>query len=188
MVLKKSVVIKLVFAVLATVLAVTYMTHRATATTATVESEAPAKEKEEFEQLEITFLDGNGKPKNLDVYRGKLILLNLWATWCAPCVKEMPALSDLQREFGKDGLVVVTLSADGNVDLIREFYKARNINNLPLYRDQQMKTFIQLEAKGLPVTSLLGVDGNEIERFEGYVDWTKPEIRKLITDNLPKKE
>jgi thiol-disulfide isomerase/thioredoxin len=184
--------INLVFMVLATVLASApvqvFSKEEAVQVIRPDKVKEVAAKEEEYEQLEVTFTDADGKPRNLDEYRGKLILLNLWATWCAPCVKEMPALADLQREFGEKGLAVVTLSSDQNPELVKAFFEKHQIDNLPVYMDQNMKVFQMLESKGLPVTSLLGTDGNEIQRFAGYVDWTKPEIRKLITDNLPKKE
>ena len=83
--------------------------------------------------LDLPFTDEEGKPRSLQEYKGKLIVLNLWATWCAPCVKEMPALSQLEQDYRDKGLVVITLSQDDNAQQAKEFFEGLQIKNLPAF-------------------------------------------------------
>jgi thiol-disulfide isomerase/thioredoxin len=94
---------------------------------------------------DIPFMDENDQPHIFDEFYGQVLLVNFWATWCAPCTQEMPALSKLQRDFKRKNFKVLAISGDfKGVDAIREFYAAHEITNLPIYHDPKnvlSKTF-----------------------------------------------
>lgn len=130
---------------------------------------------------EIAFTDADDKALKLADYRGKVVLLNFWATWCAPCVKEMPSLDRLQAALGKDGLVVLPLSLDGpSKPKVAPFYKDRNLANLGVYFDKGRKVQQALGVSVLPTSILIGRDGREIGRLQGEADWDKPEAVALM--------
>ena len=136
--------------------------------------------------LDLTFTDDTGKIRSLNEYKGSLIVLNFWATWCAPCVKEMPDLSKLQEDYADRKLVVITLSQDNDAQKVQEFFRRLGIKNLPAYLDSDMKSFQALALRGLPVTILIDASAKEVIRLNGFVDWNAPETRTMIESNLPK--
>ena len=104
-------------------------------------------------------------------HRGKVVLLNFWATWCAPCRAEMPMLSDLQTEFGGDDFEVLTIATGRNNPAgIVKFFKETEIDNLPRHQDPRQKLAAEMGIFGLPITVLLNKDGQEIARMRGDVD------------------
>lgn len=131
----------------------------------------------------FTFTDESGGKRSLADHPAKLIALNLWATWCAPCVEEMPSLSKLQADMGSLGLQVITVSLDGNMKKVNDFYGSHGISNLPAYLDQGMKIFGAVKTEGLPVTVLIK-NGEEVKRYSGFVDWdgeaARGELKKLL--------
>lgn len=133
----------------------------------------------------IGFTDADDKALSLADYKGKAVLLNFWATWCAPCVKEMPSLDRLQaamgREVGKDRFVVVPLSLDGpSKPKVAPFYKDKNLANLGIYFDKGRKVQQALDVSVLPTSILIDKDGREIGRMLGEADWDKPEAVALM--------
>jgi len=126
---------------------------------------------------DVRFVDGNGTARALSNFRGKVVLLNLWATWCAPCRKEMPALDRLQRELGGPGFEVVPLSIDvGGAAAVRRFYEEIGIRSLAVYVDSSMEASSKLRALGIPTTLLLDREGRERWRKTGPAEWDSPEI------------
>jgi thiol-disulfide isomerase/thioredoxin len=114
-------------------------------------------------------------------YKGKVVLLNFWATWCAPCVKEMPSLDKLQAEMGKDKFVVIPLSLDGpSKPKVAPFYKDKNLANLGIYFDKSKKVQQALDVSVLPTSILIDAQGREIGRLQGDADWDKPESIALM--------
>ncbi len=125
----------------------------------------------------ITFYDAAGKPVSLDDFKGEYVLLNMWATWCPPCVKEMPSLSQLQAHFEGKGLQVVAVSQDvQGAEVIRPFYEKNGIDNLPIYVDRNMKAFGVLNLRGLPVSYIITPEGKQIAKLEGELDWADEEM------------
>src|SRR2546427_766694 len=109
--------------------------------------------------------------------RGKVVLLTLWATWCAPCREEMPALDRLQAQLGGERFQVVALSVDQQgVPIARRFFSEIGIKTLPLYVDPSAKAAFTLDAAGLPATLLVDRAGREIGRHLGAVKWDSPEV------------
>ena len=131
----------------------------------------------------LTFTDIDEQPATLAPYKGKPLILNLWATWCAPCIKEMPSLARLAGLLKDQGVAVVAISEDrGGKFVVDPFLKEHNITSLQVYLDKTMSTGKALkEATILPMTILIDADGNEIGRVKGDRDWDSPESRAEIT-------
>jgi thiol-disulfide isomerase/thioredoxin len=134
---------------------------------------------------EVTFTDGAGAPKSLKDFRGKAVLLNLWATWCAPCREEMPSLDRLQKALGSDTFQVVALALDrGGAEAARKFLDDIKVERLDLYVDSSTRAGPALEVIGMPTTLLIDKDGREIGRLPGPAAWDSPEAKRLITAAL----
>ena len=126
---------------------------------------------------DVHFLDGAGKPTSLAAFRGKVVLLNVWATWCPPCVQEMPTLNALQRKLGGKDFAVVPLSVDrGGVFAVKSFYQENFIDHLPVYVDPTTRALDALHVLGTPTTILVDRKGREIARTLGPEDWNEPAV------------
>ena len=126
---------------------------------------------------ELRFNDADGRAHTLADFRGKLVLLNIWATWCEPCREEMPALDRLQVKLGGERFQVVALSVDQQGSAIaRRFYAETGIKALPLYIDPTAKAAFTVDAAGLPVSLLIDRQGREIGRHLGAVKWDDAEV------------
>ncbi|MFK7871080.1 MAG: TlpA disulfide reductase family protein [Roseobacter sp.] len=124
--------------------------------------------------------DGAGE-MSLDAYQGKYILLNFWATWCAPCRKEMPMLAELQTEFGGDSFEVVTLATGRNSPTgIAKFFDEIGVDNLPRHQDPKQAVASQMGIFGLPITVLIDPEGREIARLRGDADWSSDSAKAII--------
>ena len=133
------------------------------------------------ETPELTFVDAAGKERKLSEFRGRLVLLNLWATWCAPCVKEMPSLERLQAKRGSDKFLVLALSQDrGGLFQVKQFYDAQDLQGLDIYVDKTMASARALKAAALPTTLLIDPEGREIGRLVGAAEWDSPEAIAYI--------
>ncbi len=130
---------------------------------------------------EVRFTDGEGRDLSLDRFRGKVVLLNLWATWCAPCRREMPALDRLQARLGGDDFEVLALAVDrGGAAKVKEFLDELGIERLGLYVDSTTRALRALGAYGLPTTLLIDRAGNEVMRVIGATEWDGAEIVDLV--------
>jgi len=130
---------------------------------------------------ELQFKHGSGRAVSISQWRGKVVLLNLWATWCAPCRKEMPDLNALQVELGGPDFEVVAVSIDRQgVPASKKFLDQVGVKSLALYVDETGKISRDLRATGLPVTLLIGKDGTIIGRLLGPAHWASPEAKALI--------
>ena len=133
----------------------------------------------------ISFQDASGAEKSLADFKGKAVLLNLWATWCGPCRTEMPSLDRLQKELGSDSFEVVALSLDrAGKDAAQKFYDEIKVQNLKLYIDPTMKAGNALRAIGMPTTLLIDKDGREVGRLPGPAEWDTPAAKTIITEAL----
>jgi|TARA_B100000378_G_C18037960_1_gene409632 thiol-disulfide isomerase/thioredoxin len=125
----------------------------------------------------VTFEDGAGQALTLASFKGKTVLLNIWATWCVPCREEMPTLDALQAKLGGPGFEVVPLSVDrAGPEVVRKFYAEIGIRNLGLYIDASMRASFDLAAVGLPTTLLIDGEGRELGRLVGPAEWDAPEM------------
>ena len=130
---------------------------------------------------EAKFQDASGRERTLADWRGKVVLLNLWATWCLPCRKEMPALDRLQRELGSDAFEVVAVSVDRTgLPGARKFLDEAKVDKLGLYADGSARMATTLRAGGLPATLLIDREGREIGRLLGPAEWDGEDAKRLI--------
>ncbi|MCX7567256.1 TlpA disulfide reductase family protein [Sulfitobacter sp. F26169L] len=117
----------------------------------------------------------------LEDYRGKYVLVNFWATWCAPCRKEMPHLSELQEELAGKHFEVLTIATGRNsAASIAKFFKDVGISNLPHHMDPNQALASQMGIFGLPITVLLDPEGREIARLRGDADWASDSAKSII--------
>ena len=129
----------------------------------------------------LTFADGDGKPVSLADFSGKIVLLNIWATWCVPCREEMPALDKLDTKLGGKDFQVVAVNIDkGGPDKAAAFLNETGASHLALYTDPSGKLFATLKAVGMPTTLIIDRHGKEIARLVGPADWASPEAVKVI--------
>lgn len=130
---------------------------------------------------QFTFAAADGKSKSLADFRGKIVLLNIWATWCVPCREEMPALDALETKLGGKDFAVVAVNIDkGGPEKAAAFLKETGATQLTLYTDPSGKLFSTLKAVGMPTTLLIDRDGKEIARLIGPADWASPEAIAVI--------
>ena len=121
---------------------------------------------------DVTFIDVGEDEVSLTDYRGKYILLNFWATWCAPCREEMPSLDALQDALGGDSFAVVTVATGRNSPAgIRRFFEETGVDSLPQYRDPKQKLARDMAVLGLPISVILNPEGQEIARLRGDAHW-----------------
>ena len=126
-------------------------------------------------------LEDDGGQKTLADYKGKYVLLNFWATWCAPCRKEMPQFSELQAEFGGDDFEVLTIATGRNSPAgIQKFFDDIEVTNLPRHQDLGMTLSREMRVLGLPVTVILNPEGQEIARLLGDAEWNSDSAKSII--------
>lgn len=129
----------------------------------------------------INFENGQGQSISLADFHGKVVLLNVWATWCAPCRREMPTLDRLQARLGGPEFEVVALSIDrSGLMVVEKFYEMVGVRNLRKYLDKNNNAMLRLFVTGIPTTLLIDKKGREVGRFVGPAEWDGPEIVKLI--------
>jgi thiol-disulfide isomerase/thioredoxin len=131
---------------------------------------------------ELKFVDSYGREMTLDVFKGRTILLNIWATWCVPCRKEMPALDRLQAKMGGADFQVIALSTDrGGTAKVKDFYKEVGLEHLNIYVEEKSGTVSRdLKLIGFPTTLLIDREGRELGRLIGAAEWDSPEIADMI--------
>ena len=126
------------------------------------------------------FYDGSGNKHRLTDLRGKGIVLNLWATWCKPCILEMPQLNHL-KSLLKEDIVVLAISQDRQgAPVVQKFLKANKLYNLEAFIDKGGKLIRALKAKGLPTTILFNKENEEVGRVLGIAEWDAPEVVTFI--------
>ncbi len=139
------------------------------------------KESPETTLPTIIYSDEQGKEQTFGSKKNKLTALHFWATWCVPCVKELPQIDAIQKKYAGKGFKVIALSLDGkNTDKARKFYNENAINSLALFFDANLSAFQQLKIKGLPTTIFINSKGEEIARTEGDLDWESNEVEEFI--------
>jgi len=135
---------------------------------------------------DLAFEDAEGRPKKLSDWRGRTVLVNLWATWCLPCRKEMPALENLQTRLGGPNFEVVAVNIDTrDPEKPKNFLKEVNLTRLGYFSDQKAKVFQDLKAigraLGMPTSVLVDGEGCEIATIAGPAEWDSEDAVKLIT-------
>lgn len=135
----------------------------------------------------ISFSDGQGQARSLRDFKGKVVVLNIWATWCVPCRKEMPALDRLQAALGGPDFEVLPLSIDrGGLDTVSKFYTEIGVSHLAKYIDTSGLVVRGLDAIGVPTTLIIDRAGNEVARVIGPAEWDAPEIVELMKSVMAK--
>lgn len=130
---------------------------------------------------DVPFEGEDGSEMSLADYEGKHIVLNFWATWCAPCRAEMPLLADLATRFDTDDVEVVTVATGRNPrPAIERFFAEIEVDNLPLHTDARQGFARSLGVLGLPVTLIIDPNGNEIARLQGEADWNSESAVNLL--------
>ena len=130
---------------------------------------------------DLAFKDSSGTDIKLSKWQGRVVLLNLWATWCAPCRKEMPTLNDVQQQLGSKDFEVVALSVDRKgLEASSAFLKETGADSLGLYVDATTQSLEDLQAFGLPATLLIDRKGREIGRLLGPAEWNSAEAIALM--------
>lgn len=123
----------------------------------------------------------DGADVTLASYDGQVVLVNFWATWCAPCVAEMPSLDRLQAELGDEGLRVMPISIDrGGLTEVAPFYRQARLDNLGIYLDPLGASPRGFDARGVPTTVLIDRDGRWVGTYAGAAEWDSPEAIALI--------
>ena len=129
----------------------------------------------------VPFVGEGGSEQTLADLKGQYILLNFWATWCAPCRKEMPSLNALQTEFGGDRFRVVTIATGRNTPAaIRRFFDEVGVADLPRYTDPKQALARGMAVFGLPISVLLNPEGMEIARLRGDANWSSDSAKAII--------
>nr|WP_249147736.1 TlpA disulfide reductase family protein [Bradyrhizobium jicamae] len=134
---------------------------------------------------DLAFEDANGQPRKLSDFRGKTLLVNLWATWCVPCRREMPALDSLQTRLGGKDFEVVAINIDTrDPDKPKNFLKEANLTGLSYFSDQKAKVFQDLKnigkALGMPTSVLVDAKGCEIANIAGPAEWASDDAITLL--------
>lgn len=137
------------------------------------------------EPIELAFQDASGVTRNLAEFRGRVVLINLWATWCAPCITEMPALDRLQARRGGPEFEIVAIALDRQGErLVRPFFDNLALRKLALYLDPSNAALRVFDAKGLPTSIFLDRDGREIGRVLGAAEWDSREFETILSAAL----
>jgi len=130
--------------------------------------------------LEV-FQDLTGGRVHLADFAGKVVLLNFWATWCAPCVREMPSLDRLQAKLGAEGLAVVAVSVDrGGAEVVKPFAARLNLTQMGLYLDPDSVLANAVGITGLPTTFVIDGEGRIVGALQGSAEWDAPEALALV--------
>lgn len=131
--------------------------------------------------VNVRFVTEDGTRKDMESLRDKVLLVNVWATWCVPCREEMPTLDALQAELGSNRFEVVALSIDrAGPKVVRRFYDEIGVKHLKIYVDDTMLAATALRTVGLPTTILINADGQELGRLVGPAEWDDPEMVSFL--------
>jgi thiol-disulfide isomerase/thioredoxin len=127
------------------------------------------------------FVTPDGSTHRLQEFKGRGMVVNMWATWCAPCVAEMPSLEALSKVLAPKDIAVLPLSSDrGGADVVRAWYQAHGITALPVLLDPKGALATAFNARGIPTTVVISTAGLVVARLEGAADWSTPEAQALI--------
>lgn len=129
----------------------------------------------------VAFFQDGEREVTLAEWRGKGLVLNFWATWCAPCVEEMPALDALHADVAGDGIAVLAVSSDlGGAEAVRTFYDKQGIEHLAVLTDPRSRMGQSFGVFGLPTTLLINAEGREVGRVLGAAEWNAPEVAAFL--------
>jgi thiol-disulfide isomerase/thioredoxin len=130
----------------------------------------------------IPFQGAQGSTHTLSESKGKRVLFNIWATWCTPCVAELPALDRLQRDMGGKEFEVMAVSVDRkSAESLKQFFIDHGVIHLTLYHDASGRMMREVSGGALPVSVVIDASGKEIEHLTGKIDWDDPTVREQVT-------
>jgi len=146
----------------------------------------------------VQFLDGHDEPVDFSRFRGKVVLANLWATWCAPCARELPDLDRLQAELGGDRFAVVAIALDtGGLEAVQPFFRRLRLTHLAIHLDPSHRTVsarsgdreeAPFAVYQLPTSYLIDARGRAVGYLKGAADWTSPEARQFLNHFIAEAE
>ncbi|MCC7046996.1 MAG: TlpA family protein disulfide reductase [Alphaproteobacteria bacterium] len=129
----------------------------------------------------MAFTDLDGKELSLDAFKGRVVVLNLWATWCVPCIKEMPSLERLAAKMKDRPVAVMSISQDrGGAKQVTPFLEKQGLKTLPIYLDPKGVVLKAINGRGLPTTLIVDQQGREVGRLEGDAEWDGANALALI--------
>lgn len=129
----------------------------------------------------LAFRDSSGAALDLGKFAGRIVLVNFWATWCGPCIREMPSLVRLQQRLGGEAFTVIALSQDRKgFDVITPFIAKYKLRQLPVFHDPKSRSALTLKIPGLPTSVLFDREGRELGRLAGHAEWDSDEALALI--------
>jgi thiol-disulfide isomerase/thioredoxin len=129
---------------------------------------------------EISYIDENGRKETLDFSKNRITALHFWATWCTPCVQELPEVDKAQTIYKNQGFQVVAISLDLKKENVESFFAENKIKNLPQFFDNNMQNYQNLKIKGLPSTIFVNENGEEIARVSGALGWESKNTKAFI--------
>lgn len=131
---------------------------------------------------DAAFQTRDGESVRLADFKGQVVLLNFWATWCAPCIEEMPTLDALEADMGSPAFTVMAVSEDkGGQETVEPFLRDKlNLETLDIYLDPEGDLGRAFELRGMPTTYLIAADGRIVGLLKGGLDWNSPAVKKLI--------
>ena len=127
------------------------------------------------------FYDSESKPVTLQNFHGRYVVLNVWATWCVPCIAEIPSLDILQGEYADKNLSVITVSMDRKSEDGQKFYETAGVQHLKFYHDPALAMAGDVGVQGLPISIFYDTNGSEIARVPGEVNWQSDEVKVFLT-------
>ena len=136
----------------------------------------------------IAFKDRDSKSVTFEAFKGKVVLLNIWATWCGPCLRELPALDRLQKRFADREFVVLPISIDeGGLAVVKPYYQRLKLDNLGMYNDHRMalRSFFPLDV--VPANFIIDREGMAVSFLRSYVNWDDPEVDDMVNFYLNRK-
>lgn len=130
---------------------------------------------------DAVFLSQDGAEHHFSEFKGRGMVVNMWATWCAPCVAEMPSLEALSKALAPHDIAVLPLSSDrGGAEVVQAWYQAHGITFLPVLLDRKSAVAGALNARGIPTTVIINTEGKVVARLEGAADWSAPDAQALV--------
>jgi thiol-disulfide isomerase/thioredoxin len=130
---------------------------------------------------DLQFTDASGKPLTLASFRGSGLVVNIWATWCGPCVAELPTFAAIGQNLAKSKILILPISVDlDGVKVVKPFYASHDIKNLPILLDPDGSVTGVLNAPGIPVTIIISPQGQIVGRLDGSANWNSPTTLALV--------
>ncbi len=134
---------------------------------------------------QVSFTDPSGRRLTLGDFRGQVVLVNFWATWCEPCRREMPSLLRLERALSSDDFRLITISTDRQAAaIVRPFLEANGLGELRAYFDPDRRAYAAFGSAAIPTTILIDRRGREIGRYRGWAEWDNPATAAQVREIL----